>query len=578
MSLRNFISSVAILVLGATGAAAQGAPAAPSTDTAAVSGPDGGEPRYIRPETPEQRHDRIGTQQDPGTDPDSKTVFYRYGKPFTIHKYEKEWAKYDQQPGWVRPFAGVNAAKEIYQENAKYVWVWHEVIEEKPVAAEDDETKFKTYPEAQVKYFETIRDEFTAITPPSSGLTVKFEEVSANLPNGGSWRNSMSVADMNGDGNVDLVFPPERGPAGSPSIFLGDGKGNWKFWDIQFPDAINYGSVVAADFNKDKKMDLAFGVHLTGVRAYLGDGKGKFTPVNEGLSDDYPTRRIVVTDVDRDGFDDIVAISEGPVMRASTSATTGVKMGRLRALLNRKNGTLWEPIEISPSEAYLGGDWLVTGNFNGDKYPDFFGSSIYFNAVQTLWLSDGDKKWKNYGAGTTVPLRSYYYALTAGRFGAGKLDDAMVSYFRQWPQSLSPKMVPTPPITTIVGIDRITFDGKDAKRTSIARWPANRAVWGMDRGDFNGDGKLDVLYTTYEPRGAAILLGDGTGNFKRANVEGMNMPGLLNYDVKVTDVNGDKRPDVILMYESDETTAFSPKNGKVQVFLNRGTVADAAKP
>lgn len=576
MSHRNLISFVAILVLGATGAAAQGAPQAQSTTASPATGAaqDGGEPRYVRPETPEQRRDRIGGAEDPGMNPDSKQVFYRYGKPFTIYKYEKEWATYDQQPGWVRPFAGVNAAKEIYQENTKYVWAWHEVIEEQPVAAEDDMTKYKAYPEEQVKYFETIREEFSVITPPAAGVTVKFEEASTNLPNNGSWRNSMSVADMNGDGNVDLVFPPERGPAAAPQIYLGDGKGNWKFWDIQFPDGINYGSVVAADFNKDKKMDLAFGVHLTGVRAFLGDGKGKFVASNEGLSDDYPTRRILVTDVDRDGWDDIVAISEGPVMRA-TSTGTGTKMARLRALMNRKNGTVWESMEIAQPEAYLGGDWLVTGNFNGDKYPDFFGSSIYFNAVQTLWLSESAKSWKNHGAGTTVPLRSYYYALTAGRFGTGKLDDAIVSYFRQWPQSLSPKLVPTPPVTVIVGIDRITFNGTDAKRTSIARWPANRAIWGMDRGDFNGDGKLDVLYTTYEPRGAEILLGDGTGNFKRAKVEGIAMPGLLNYDVKVADVNGDKRPDVILMYESDETTAFSPKNGKVQVFLNRGAQVEA---
>src|SRR5439155_2430386 len=125
---------------------------------------------------------------------------------------------------------------------------------------------------------------------------------------------SIAVADMNGDGCPDIVAPPERGLAnGIPSIFLGDCKGHWSFWkDVHWPFSLDYGSVVAADFNRDGKMDLAFGVHLTGVVVFLGDGKGNFTESNSGLPKDFPTRRLQVVDVDRDGYPDIVAISEGP--------------------------------------------------------------------------------------------------------------------------------------------------------------------------------------------------------------------------------------------------------------------------
>lgn len=568
MSLRKLISLAALLAVSSGAAVAQDAPAAQApTAAAAAEAIDGGEPRYIRPETPEQRQERLGTVEDPGPNPDGEKIFWRFGKKFTINRYDKEWARYDQRPGWVRPFAGVNSSKEIYQENAKYVWVWQEIAEVTPVDPNDDTTKYRTYNEQQVKYFETLRGEFTPLEPASAGMTVRFEEASANLPTSGSWRNAMTVADMNADGHADLVFPPERGPAGVPSIFLGDSKGNWKLWEIIFPETINYGTVVAADFNRDKKMDLALAVHLTGVRVYLGDGNGKFVGANEGLLDDYPTRRIVVTDIDKDGYDDVVAISEGPVLRAAK----GSAFARVRGFLNKNKAASWESVNIATGDAYVGGDWLVAANFNGDQYPDFLGSSIYFNGVQTLWVSGGQKEWKNVGIGTLVPGRSYYYSLTAGKFSSNRLDDAVVSYYRQWPQSLSPKMVPTPPQKAIVGIDLITFHGPEARRKSIARWGGSRSIWGMDRGDFDGDGKLDVIFTSYEPREAVILLGDGAGNFKRADVAGIPVAGLLNYDVKVADLNADKRPDVILMYESDETTAFSAKNGRVQVFLNRGT-------
>jgi hypothetical protein len=38
----------------------------------------------------------------------------------------------------------------------------------------------------------------------------------------------------------------------------------------------------------------------------------------------------------------------------------------------------------------------------------------------------------------------------------------------------------------------------------------------------------------------------------------------------VADVNGDARPDVILMYEAESATSLSTRNGSVHVFLNRG--------
>ena len=44
-----------------------------------------------------------------------------------------------------------------------------------------------------------------------------------------------------------------------------------------------------------------------------------------------------------------------------------------------------------------------------------------------------------------------------------------------------------------------------------------------------------------------------------------------NYDLGVADVNGDDRPDVILMYEAQSTTAMAAKDGSIQVFLNRGS-------
>ncbi|HVX29577.1 MAG TPA: VCBS repeat-containing protein, partial [Nitrolancea sp.] len=278
-----------------TTATANAAPA-----TAAPTATDGGTPHYVIPETPEHRAVRVGNI-DPGPNPDPKQIFYRYGKRYHIEKYDNLRSRViltGGEVGWGRPFGWVNIYREVYQLNDKYTWFW---IEEHDEASPDEVQKqaaeeTNKWPEASLAYFRQTRSEFAQLTPPPANKAIKFVESSDGLPKTGSWRNSLAVADMNGDGLLDIIAPPERQGGNIPAIFLGDGKGHWKYWDSKWPFGLNYGSVVAADFNQDGKMDLAFGVHLDGVHVFLGDGKGNFTDSSEGLPRDFPTRRVIVAD------------------------------------------------------------------------------------------------------------------------------------------------------------------------------------------------------------------------------------------------------------------------------------------
>jgi hypothetical protein len=558
--------------------------AAPSSATV----PDGGMPAWIKPETPQHRRERLGTAVDPGINPDPGTHFWRFGKSFHIERYDRKWAAYDREEGTVRPMANVNFAFEIYQQNDKYVWCWTgdpEPPESSPAAAPDVQSS--RFSPSDIKFLSDLRPQLSPLEPAKNDRVIRFEESSEGLPQKGSFRNSMAIADMNGDGFLDLVLPPQRGGAeGLPAIYLGDGNGHWKGWAATVPHPLDYGSVVVADFNKDGHMDMAFSVHLTGVFVYMGDGKGHFTEVSEGLPHDFPTRRLVVADVNGDGYPDLVAITEGPTARP----ISGEPRGALIALINKNKGKSWQAENISPPGVKTGADWLSTGHFNDDGRPDFVFGSVYLGSQDIVYLSKSATEWAEpEDTRDLIPWGAYFYANAAGKISSKTRDDAIISYVRYWPGDLDPKVVARPVLPETTGIDRLSFakDGS-AKRYPIARWGGHLPVTGLALADVDGDGNLDIVYAQGSPRELVILLGDGKGGFTRATAEGLNLLDLTIYDIKVVDVNRDKKPDIIVMYESGSSTNAAgatemsgtrdfAQSGSVHVFLNRGVANGASK-
>lgn len=542
--------------------------------------PEGGMPTWIKPETPEHRRERLGTNVDPGINPDPEVHFWRFGKSYHIEKNERKWAAYDREEGTVRPMAMVNFAFEIYQQNEKYVWTW--VIDPDPQPAVQPvapSAPGPRYSASDLKVFEILRPQYFPLDPAKNDRTIRFEESSEGLPQVGSFRNSMAIADMNEDGFPDIVLPPQRGGSdGLPAIYLGDGKGHWKGWPATVPHALDYGSVVVADFNKDGHKDMAFSVHLTGLFVYLGDGKGHFTEASEGLPHDFPTRRLIVADINHDGDPDLVAVTEGPTPRPMA----GEPHGPLIALINKNKGKSWQAVNIAPPGATTGGDWLSAGQFNEDGRTDFVIGSIYLGSRDIFYLSKGANEWARLeNKDDLIPWGAYFYGNAAGRITSKTHDDAIISYIRYWPGDLDPAVMPRPPLAEATGIDRVSFakDGT-ATRYPIARWGGHRPITGVALADVDGDGNLDIVYTDLARNEVVILLGDGKGGFTRAASEGISLLDLGLYDIKVVDVNGDKKPDVVVMYESGSSTnaasaalatpPFASSSGSVHVFLNRG--------
>jgi Bacterial Ig-like domain (group 3)/FG-GAP-like repeat len=194
---------------------------------------------------------------------------------------------------------------------------------------------------------------------------------------GGVGAHSVRIADLNGDGKPDLVVANAcasgascpTGP-GSVGVLFGNGDGT-------FQTAVAYGSggydaesIAVADVNGDGKLDVVV-VNFCGdttcslpgtVGVLLGNGDGTFQSVVPYSSGGSFLGSIAVVDVNRDGKRDIVA----------TASNNDVVV-----LLGNGNGTFQAPVGYGTGG--FGARALAVADVNGDGRPDVMVTNACYN-------------------------------------------------------------------------------------------------------------------------------------------------------------------------------------------------------
>lgn len=211
------------------------------------------------------------------------------------------------------------------------------------------------------------------------------------------------AADFNADGNLDLAF--------WSAVALGYGNGAFTQWDdlsASFPEAVAVG-----DFNRDGKLDavVANGGSVvypdSGISVSLGNGDGTFTPgstipLGSVLLD------VVAADFNADGMLDL--------------AVTDVGSNTVSILLGNGDGTFGAPLTIPVGN---GPRAIVAGDFNNDGKLDLAIPNNGDNTI-TLLLGNGDGTFTP-ASGSPYAVGQGSYFLTAADFnGDGKLDLAVV--------------------------------------------------------------------------------------------------------------------------------------------------------
>ena len=311
------------------------------------------------------------------------------------------------------------------------------------------------------------------------------------------------------------------------SVLLGNGDGTF-----QAEKVVTHGGcgsdqgMVVGDFNRDGRDDFAG----SGV-VELSKGDGTFTAVCNNI-----VGANVVADFNHDGNPDLVTLASG---------------GRTSVYLGNGDGTFQAPIgfQSSLSSPLTNVGPLTAIDFNGDGKIDLAGNGEE-NTV-TVVLGNGDGTFRVYTVVSDEDDQvTGFTPLTftvADLRSDGKADFVAFGYSQEDGIGY---------VLTLLGNGNGTFQPPDA-------FFAGEMTFAGAVGDFNSDGKPDLVTIGYGPQ-VGVLLGNGDGTFQNAVFYD---PMFVPTAVGVGDFNGDGNQDIVVA-----GVPPSPPGGSatVELFLGAG--------
>lgn len=253
---------------------------------------------------------------------------------------------------------------------------------------------------------------------------------------GGTFGIDVKVADVNHDGKPDIVVLNQcgidDGNCRFPTIgvLLGNGDGTFQpvvTYDPS-PGASGPHTIALADLNGDGKLDIVVSNSILtgtegGVAVLLGNGDGTFQPATSYGSGGYGANGMTVADLNGDGKADIIVIN-----LCTQFCPAQLGEGSVAVLLGNGDGTFQPAVSYDPDS--WDADAVVVADLNADGKPDALvmgcrGSDgqvgCNWSTVSVL-LGNGDGTFQS-----AVPYYIYYGSNTSALAAAdvngdGKLD------------------------------------------------------------------------------------------------------------------------------------------------------------
>jgi hypothetical protein len=407
---------------------------------------------------------------------------------------------------------------------------------------------------------------FTTMVPPTTGtittiyletqlgqgdgtfgtaFQAKMESFSVDAPIGvvQNGQNSITVADINGDGKMDIALSISEILTNTTGVWvvttgLGNKDGTFTGLGTNYPLSIpvigpavfpvldfNSALLSFADVNGDGKPDLVANVGVSTLETALGKGDGTFSAaVTTDISViDQPTS-IALVDVNSDGKPDLVVASN----------TMGVFLGN-------GDGTFAPPATGAQYVTDAVDDYsLIVGDFNNDGLNDIALLGYLYQNV-SLFFNTG--KGGLHGAPVLIaendPEATVTILVAAGKYTANGYSSPLVNLNAgSGPDSGD--------LVTLLSDGKGNFKSVKA----LPAYPMNSEYFEPIHADFNGDGLEDIVYADLTG-GVWIALSNGDGTFTTPVSAGLPTTACPLYYGAAADLNGDGKADLVMPYGGD---------------------------
>ncbi len=400
-----------------------------------------------------------------------------------------------------------------------------------------------------------------------------------DYPLNGFGAESLAVADLNGDGKLDMVVvstcPTIKGQYcigdGQVSVLLGNGDGT--FQSPVTYDSAGYGaiSVAVADLNGDGIPDLAvanqclepvkhYGEEYCDtagvISVFLGNGDGTFQPAVNYDSGGNAAGSVAIADMNGDGIPDLVVANQ-------CEQACGYSTGGVSVLLGKGDGTFQKAVSYS-SGGYAT-FYAAVADLRGNGQFDAIVLSSCENQYNCDVGSIGVLLGK--GDGAFQPAVVYIPGGQVGSIAIGDVNGDGI-----------------PDLVVMTGFDspcgdeacvEVMLGNGDGTFQSPTSYSWGGYIYvggGIAIADLNDDRIPDLVMAAcvnifcYAPEAQiGVLLGNGDGTFQAPITYGSFVSYSGTNSIAVADVNGDGKPDVLAAISGNASVQI---DGAAAVLLN----------